>query len=158
MTKKFQTVAVGGTFDSFHRGHEKILLEAFKQSEKVLVGLTDEKLTKKLVKKHFVESYESRRDTLENFLYREGLHTRAEIVSIDNIYGVTHFLPNLNAVVVSEETYSRALEINEIRRKSGLKRIEIIVVKKMLAEDNKPISATRIRLGETDRNGKVLRS
>ncbi|RLI21218.1 phosphopantetheine adenylyltransferase, partial [Candidatus Bathyarchaeota archaeon] len=36
MTRKFKAVAVGGTFDEFHRGHRALLSKAFEVGERVL--------------------------------------------------------------------------------------------------------------------------
>lgn len=45
----FQTVAIGGTFDRLHNGHERFISQAFKMGRKVIIGLTsDEYVEKKL--------------------------------------------------------------------------------------------------------------
>ena len=36
---KYERVAVGGTFDHFHKGHEKLLNKAFEIGTYILVGV-----------------------------------------------------------------------------------------------------------------------
>ncbi|MGZ7050297.1 MAG: adenylyltransferase/cytidyltransferase family protein, partial [Methanobacterium sp.] len=40
---KFKNVAVGGTFDHFHKGHEKLINKAFEIGHNVLIGVTSDK-------------------------------------------------------------------------------------------------------------------
>jgi pantetheine-phosphate adenylyltransferase len=47
--------------------------------------------------------------------------------------------------------------LNEIRRAKGLKPIEIVSVKLLKADDGQPISSTRIRLGQIDSSGRLLK-
>jgi pantetheine-phosphate adenylyltransferase len=63
----------------------------------------------------------------------------------------------LEALVVSQETRRTAEKINEKRQKAGLPLLKIITVDMIPAENQAPISTTRIRRGEIDRNGHILR-
>jgi pantetheine-phosphate adenylyltransferase len=49
-----------------------------------------------------------------------------------------------------------ALRINEKRKEMGKKPIEVYRVECILAEDGRPISATRVVLGEIDEHGNLL--
>ena len=153
--KRFKTLALGGTFDILHKGHEKTLLEAFSLSEKVLIGLSTDNLVK-TIKKHEINPYNVRKKVLEEFLYKKGFGGRFEIIPINHRFGVAHEAKELEAIMVSDETYPIAVEINKVREKKGLKKLEIIVLKKLQAENGKPISATRIRIGEINKEGHLL--
>ena len=156
--KKYRKVAVGGTFDILHRGHEKLLKTAFNLGERVVIGLsTDRFVTEVLKKNHEVNPYEVRLFNLLEYLRREGALERAEIAPLDDFFGPAATDKDVEAVVVSEETFERAKRINEVRRRLGLGEVEIVCIKMVLAEDGKPISCTRIRKGEIDRDGRLIK-
>jgi pantetheine-phosphate adenylyltransferase len=148
---KFKKVAVGGSFDLFHKGHEALLEKAFDVGEFVTVGLTSDEMVSK-----DIEPYPKRKETLDDFLSK--FRGRYKIIKLQDPYGDAANDEKIEALVVSQETEPRAREINEIRRMNGLPTLEAIVVPLVLAEDGKPISSTRIRKGEIDRRGKILYS
>jgi len=156
MRKKFGTVAVGGTFDEFHKGHRALILKAFELGERVLIGLSTDGFAKKLRKNRDIEPYEERLRELTVFLERNGLRRRAEIVPLDDPYGLTITDGKIEALVVSRETEPCAYEINEIRTKRGLCPLEIHVIEMVPADDHISISSTRIHLGEIDREGRLM--
>jgi len=149
-------LALGGTFDNLHAGHGKTIQKAFSLSEKVSFGLATDSLAASLGKKPKAIPYADRKKTLKKFLLTRGLTERAEVIPIKGRYGVAHTLRDLEAIMVSTETHPIALEINRERERCGLKKLKIVVLKKLLAEDGKPISSTRIRRGEIDLQGRVV--
>jgi cytidyltransferase-like protein len=156
MKKKFEIVAVGGTFDMFHRGHRALLRKAFKIGNRVLIGLCSDEFLKKLRKPHNIAPYAERLKGLKNFLKRKGVLKRAEILPLNDPYGVTLSMKELDAIVVSDETEARAREINEKRENFGLPPLHIIAVRMVLSEDHYPISSSRIWFEEIDREGNLL--
>lgn len=157
MQKKFKLVAVGGTFDELHKGHEALLLKAFEVGEKVMVGLCSDKLVESLTKPHVTASYEQRLEELKRFLREKGLLDKAEIVMLNDPFGVTLSDANVEALVVSRETETMAVKINEERKRRGLKPMHIVAIEMVPAENHVPISTTRIRRGEIDRKGNIKR-
>ena len=153
--KRFKAVAVGGTFDQFHKGHLALLMKAFEVGEHVLIGLSSDEFARELRKPHKVASYEERLSDLKSFLKGHGLLDRAEIVTLHDPYGVTLSEGCVEAIVVSRETEPTAREINEKRRSRRLQPLEIIVIEMVPAENHAPISTTRIREGEIDREGRL---
>jgi len=156
--KKLETVAVGGTFDEFHKGHEALLKKAFEVGNRVFIGVCSDGLVKKWGKSHKVATYEKRLDDLKSFLRRQGVLNRAEILPLHDEYGVTVSSNSLEGLVVSPETEARAYEINEKRRAKGLNPLKIIVIETVLAEDSVPMSTTRIKRKEIDRDGRLLKT
>src|SRR3989442_13113549 len=65
---RYLAVAVGGTFDILHIGHEKLLAKAFEIGELVLVGVTGDRLVSKLNKDHSVSTCTVSRLTLQQLL------------------------------------------------------------------------------------------
>ena len=149
---KYEIVAVGGTFDHFHKGHEKLLNKAFEIGNYIMVGVTSNEFGGQ---KGNIEPCSKRMSELEEFLQK--FNSRYTVKRLEEPYGPTVHDPQIDAIVVSRETEPVADKINEIRQEKGIKPLKIFVIGWVLAEDGKPISSTRIRMGEIDRNGKVLK-
>ena len=149
---KYEIVAVGGTFDHFHKGHEKLLNKAFEIGNYIMVGVTSNEFGGQ---KGNIEPCSKRMSELEEFLQK--FNSRYTVKRLEEPYGPTVHDPQIDAIVVSRETEPVADKINEIRQEKGIKPLKIFVIGWVLAEDEKPISSTRIRNGEIDRNGKVLK-
>jgi cytidyltransferase-like protein len=155
--KKYAKVAVGGTFDELHRGHKALLNKAFEVGEKIVIGLSSDEFVKQMGKPHITASYAERFRDLQDFLEEYGLAERSEIIPLNDPYGITVSGKGLDALVVSKETEFIAGKINEIRKKAGFSPLEIVAVNMVPAENCTPISTTRIRKGEIDRNGRLLK-
>lgn len=155
---RFKVVVVGGTFDKLHRGHRILLLKAFEVGEKVVIGLCSDTFAEKLNKPHSTDSYSNRLETLKRFIRRNGFQDRVKIVPLKNPFGITLSEGCAEAIVVSEETERQAEEINSRREAKGLPKLHIIVIKMIHADDSSPISTTRIRRKEIDREGRLLKT
>jgi pantetheine-phosphate adenylyltransferase len=154
---KFRKVAVGGTFDEFHRGHRVLLMKAIEVGEFILIGLCSDEFAKKMGKPHVTAPYEERLKELCDFLKSLGVSDKAEIVPLNDPYGNTLADRSIDALVVSEETEKTAIEINQKRSEAQLPPLKIITISMVPAENSTPISTTRIREGEIDREGHLLR-
>lgn len=148
MRKECCYVAVGGTFDSLHEGHKLLLKTCFKVGKKILIGLTSDSLAKG--KSHYVPPFSQRKHAIEAFLQNLGISDRAEIIMLEDAYGPTIYDKKICAIVVSEETFVRALEINRIRESRGLPPLDIIVVELVKDKDLRPVSSAKIRRKELD--------
>jgi pantetheine-phosphate adenylyltransferase len=157
LRKKLKLVAVGGTFDEFHKGHRTLILKAFEVGECVLIGVSTDDLVQKMKKPHIVATYDVRVEELKGFLHRNGLLDSAEIVPLYDSYGITLTSEKLEGIIVSSETESVAYEINEKRKAKGLRPLEIFVIEMVPAENSAPISTTRIRHLEIDREGHLIK-
>lgn len=151
MGKMFKKVAVGGTFDRLHKGHKTLIEKAFEIGDVVIIGLSSDEMVKK-----GVQAYETRKRVLLDFLKK--FKSKYEVVKLGDAYGPATEDKDIEAIVVSRETESKAYEINRVRERNNIKGLKIIVVPFALAEDGKPISSTRIRKGEIDTEGKALKA
>jgi len=150
---RYRKVAVGGTFDHFHRGHQVLLSKAFEIGERVLIGISGEKLAGR---KGAVQPLEVRMSNVRDFLKARGWEERALITVIEDPVGPAADDRELEAIVVSPETEKTAREINRLREWKGLRALDVVVIPWVLAEDGRPISSERIRRGEINIEGKVL--
>ena len=157
LKKRFCEVGVGGTFDELHRGHKTLLLKAFELGEHVLIGLCSDDFVAKLGKPHQVASYDQRLTDLTAFLRERSWLRRAEIVPLSDPYGPTLLKGSIEALIVSKETEPTAIEINKRRKRAGESPLEIITIDMVPSENHTPISTTRIRRGEMDREGHLLK-
>jgi len=137
----------------FHKGHKALIMKAFDVGERVMLGLSSDQLARELRKNHDVATYEERLKDLRAFLKRQSVLERAKIVPLDTPYGVTLSTTVADALVVSKETEPVGKDINKKRKASGLKPLKLVVIDMIPAEDRVPISSTRIRRGEIDREG-----
>ena len=142
---KFKRVGIGGTFDHLHEGHKALLRKAFEVGEKVIVGITTNVLLGRKTMRKLIYPYERRVGDIEKFLASEGKLDRAELVPISRRFGTAVDDPQMEAVVVSQETSSVVREINSARIKAGLTPLQPIVVKMILGKDGEVIRSSKIR-------------
>ena len=150
-SKKYNKVAVGGTFDKFHDGHKKLLSTAFQIGNKIEIGVTSDAFGGL---KGDIDSCEERMSNLKSFFSDKSDFV---VIPLNDPYGTTIYDSEFDAIVVSEETEPTAVEINEIRVSKGMRPLDIIVVSFVLAYDGNPISSTRIRRGEINSSGNVIK-
>jgi len=155
--REFRKVAVGGTFDELHKGHRALLMEAFRIGERVLIGLSSDEFAQKMGKPHKTAPYNVRLEEVKTFLNDLNVAERAEIIPLNDPFGPTVTDTCIQALVVSEETKLSAGKINEKRTEAGLKPIKIFSISMIPSENCAPISTTRIRRGEMDREGRILK-
>ena len=150
-SKRYSKVAVGGTFDKFHEGHKKLLSTAFEIGDKIEIGVTSDAFGGL---KGNIDSCKDRIESVRSYFSDK---SNFDIVPLEDPYGTTIFDEDFEAIVVSEETEPTAIKINEIRASKGMDPLDIVVVSFVLAYDGTPISSTRIRSGEINKNGDVIR-
>ena len=78
-----------------------------------------------------------------------------EISELENDFGPAVIEGSVKALVVSEETGSKGVKLNELRGERNLPPVEIVIVPMILAKDGKAISSTRIKNSEIDSNGNL---
>ena len=148
----FNKVVVGGTFNVLHKGHRAVLTTAFMLGKSVGIGLSSDEFANRF-RATPTGKYEDRKKKLIEFV--EKFDKEYEILGINDSYGIATTVPDIDCIVVSEETLLRAEEINAIRFKKGLNKLTIVVVPLMLAGNGKPISGERILNKEIDEDGNV---
>lgn len=153
---EFAVVATGGTFDEIHIGHVALLSKAFQSGRKVIIGVSSDEFAKKRGKK-LNHDFVTRVDNLKKMIKKEFGNASYEIAKLEGDFGPAVTTGDVGALVASSETQVKGKMLNEMRAKRGLKPVKVIAVELVKAEDGSPISSTRIRAGEIDNRGKLLK-
>lgn len=142
---EYNLVVCGGTFEHLHKGHKAFLHFALSIGKKVLIGLTSDLYVQKIQKGTRL-SFEQRKKTLENFLAKENVLERVEILPIDDNYIPREWeeLP-IEAIVATEGSLVGAQAINQKRKEKGQSKLRIILFPLIRLENGKPISSSSIR-------------
>ncbi|HZB65258.1 MAG TPA: pantetheine-phosphate adenylyltransferase [Nitrososphaeraceae archaeon] len=156
--EKLNLVATGGTFDCIHIGHIKLLSTAFDISNHVIIGLTSDRFVKRYkLNSNIKNNYLRRLFNLKKNISLNFKDAHYTIVKLEDEFGPVIHSSQIQAIVVSEETLVKVKQINQIRISNYLNPLRVIVVEIAKSSDGKPISSTRIRNGEIDDKGKILR-
>ena len=151
---QFDLVAMGGTFDIIHAGHVALLTKSFSISSKVIIGLSSDQLATKRGK-NLINDYPKRLSSLKDVIEQNFPNSSYEISELENDFGPAVIEGSVKALVVSEETNSKGLRLNELRADRNLPPVEIVIVPMVLAKDGKAISSTRIKNSEIDNSGNL---
>ena len=140
-------VILGGTFDHLHQGHKALLEAAVSFGLFVRVGITTEDFAKRLRRSdkhvHLMQFFEARKETLREYLILRGCK-KFEIIAIDDRYGFALSSPDAEGIIVTEETYPTAVDINKLRTMNKLDQLIILVVPFVYDEKGIIISSRRI--------------
>ncbi|MEM0146242.1 MAG: pantetheine-phosphate adenylyltransferase [Conexivisphaerales archaeon] len=144
-------VAVGGTFETIHRGHIRLLDKSFKLGDEVIIGVTSDKFAEKLGKKLDV-TYTDRVYRLLTIINEISENSAFWITQLNDPYGPA-IKEVVDFIVVSPETFASALKANSIRKKIGLDEMSIYVIPLVLSESGNKISSSWIKVGKMDEIG-----
>ncbi len=156
MAKQFRKAAVGGTFDHFHKGHQHLLRTAFHHSDSVVIGVTTPALVKSKKLSQIIEPYHNRVLSVTNFLKANGLSEAGSVVALSDPVGYSGTDPDIDVLVVSEQTKAGASLVQSTRHKNGLLEIPVVIASMITDQAGEYISSTRIRQGVIDRDGYVF--
>ncbi|XP_037266799.1 bifunctional coenzyme A synthase [Falco rusticolus] len=129
----FSDVAVGGTFDRLHGAHRLLLsVCCLLARQRLLAGVADGDLLRHKVLPELIEPYELRAAKLREFLQDVKPSLRYDIVPLADPYGPSVTDPDLQCLVVSEETRRGGEAVNKKRLENGLPELalyEIVLMK-----------------------------
>lgn len=144
MKLKFRHVVAGGTFDTLHSGHVKLLATATLLGEKILIGVTSDTFAS-TYKQYKVRPFSARLSNLKSLMNLIAPDREVVYTEIHDPYGPATSDPRLEAIVASIETAQRALQINEERVKRGLRPMEVVVISTVRDGYGYVLSSTYIR-------------
>ena len=141
--------AVAGTFNVIHDGHKALFARAFELGTEVCVGITSDAMAAES-RPDFVPLH-VRRTALDSVLRTYG--KPYSIFVIDDIYGPSEILDDVDILIVSPETEANGYKINEEREKRGVRPLIISIVPLILASDGHKVSARSILEGKYGTHG-----
>jgi len=141
--------AVAGTFNILHDGHKALLDRAFEIGDKVLIGLTSDRMAAE--GRSASVSFDLRKKELEEYLSGRQNYS---IFQIDDIYGPREIMDSVDVLVVSEETLPNGEKVNEERMSRGLPPMKLSVVPLVRSDYGDKISASAVLEGRYGRSGK----
>lgn len=157
MTQKpYQLVGVGGTFDHFHAGHERLLRFAAALGDKLSIGVTTNSFAADKAIPWALQSFSQRKKAVEQFCQENQI--AAKCFELNSVEGPTLGKTDIAALAVTTETERGGVWINQQRQTNGFAPLPLYVCELALAHDNQPIHSVRIRKGEIDRNGMVYQN
>ena len=126
--KQFRKLALGGTFDLIHKGHEELFVKAFELGEEIIIGVTSDEFVQELYKDHSINEYEFRKNYLLEFIKKITSEDRYIIVTLDDPYGPTIHDKSIEAILVSKESEKTVDIINKIRIDNGFRSLKIMSI------------------------------
>ena len=141
---------IGGTFDRFHAGHLSLMKAGLSKCSSIEAWLTADRLAHS--KDSRVNPWDTRALEMKEALGDDA--GRVRFHTLEDNHGSAPAHADATAIICTEETHAECEEINRLREGSDLSPLHIISVGHVLAWDGEPISSSRIRAGEIDRNGK----
>lgn len=152
----YKHIAVGGTFDGLHKGHQHFLSKTFHAGVRVTIGLTSAVYIRRYKKGKGISPYSRRYSTLVRWLRQKGLALQANVVPLHDSFGPTVIGTDFDAIAVTSDNKSVAVEINRIRIDRGFEPLAVVEIDLIAAQDTKPVSSSRIRAGVIDEGGRLL--
>jgi len=153
--KQYPLAALGGTFDHFHKGHQKFLVYASFLAEKIIIGITSNQMVENKAFAQAIEPFKKRKRAVKDFLKTKSLENQVQLVILNDIFGPTLESNSIKALVATRLTYLGAREINKQRKEKKLPQLPIHICPLVKSDDNRYLSSARIRQGLISRSGQV---
>ena len=141
---------LGGTFDCFHAGHLALVERGLVECEVLEIWLTSDALAQ--LKDSRTCSWNERTSDLLDSIGKAAAQ-RVSLHTLEDEDGPAPIHEVATAILCTPETRAGCARINSMRAANDLPDLAVIEVEHVLAADGEPISSSRIRAGEIDREG-----
>ncbi|GFP91976.1 phosphopantetheine adenylyltransferase [Phtheirospermum japonicum] len=153
----YGAVVLGGTFDRLHDGHRQFLKSAAAVArDRIVVGVCDGPMLTKKQYSNLIEPVEHRMKNVEDYIKSVKPELAVQVEPIVDPYGPSIVDDDLEAIVVSKETYPGGLSVNKKRAEKGLSELMIEVVDLVPEESSgDKLSSTALRRLEAEKHRKL---
>ncbi|XP_030841071.1 bifunctional coenzyme A synthase-like isoform X1 [Strongylocentrotus purpuratus] len=126
--KTYRHVCLGGTFDRLHAGHKILLSDsALRATEKITVGVTDGPMLENKTLMELILPLAERLEGVTQFIQDVKpclLHSEA-VVPITDPFGPSIVVPDIDCIVVSEETRKGGDSVNKRRLEKNMTELSV---------------------------------
>ena len=149
----FEHSVLGGTFDRLHNGHKVLLTVASVHTSGTLwIGVTVGPMVANKKFKELIQSFDERKARLVDFFHLIHPELRVEIEPIEDPFGPSTRVENLQAIIVSPETVRGGDKVNQVRAEKGLSQLEVLVIEfvgnneaELGADEQQKLSSSALR-------------
>jgi phosphopantetheine adenylyltransferase len=125
----FENCCMGGTFDRLHLGHKLLLsVAALSTRSRLVCGVTHSELLAAKDLSEFLEPHAFRTAVVEEWLRSVKPSLTYDLPPINDPYGPSVVDPNLQAIIVSEETAAGGQACSDKRETNGLGPIVVVPI------------------------------
>ncbi|VDO21553.1 unnamed protein product [Heligmosomoides polygyrus] len=126
---KYKKVVLGGTFDRLHNGHKVLLSKAaLLASECVICGVTHKAMIEKKSLWELIEPIGKRMQAVEDFVADVSDSVVCLAEPIEDPFGPSTRVPDLEAIVVSQETINGGEAVNRVRKEKNMSHLDMITI------------------------------
>lgn len=158
---RYEHTCLGGTFDQLHNGHKVLLNEALvRTTKRLVIGVTDDSMLTNKVLCELIAPVSQRIESLNAYLTDVDDRIEFDIRPIHDPFGPSIEIPELQCLIVSEETLSGGNAVNKRREQRQMAPLDLFVTK-LLSEHSKQIAVEEDKISSSSlrirRLGTIIR-